>query len=162
MLRIWFAFTVVLKLIVWSLMWFGIYLAGRNFLDGEIVMGFVMLIIVVPVVLFVARVVLGISQLVVLWPISILLGRRHDFMEFSRFTLAVADTLGADRMTLRGGWKLMHLYETLPPRQPGAPARSGEELLTLLHSVWEHEQMEAAYAAFEDEGETEPPRPALG
>lgn len=162
MLRIWFALTVLLKLIVWGVMWVGIYVAVRALIDGEVVLGLVILIIVIPIALFVARVVLGLSLMIVLLPISILLRRRREFIEFSRFQLSVVDELGADRLTLRAGWRLMHEFKKLPPREPGAPAREGDELLALMEDIWEDEQMEADYAATDDESPTEPPRPVLG
>jgi hypothetical protein len=70
-----FSAAVILKLVVYAVMWFGVYLGIRAVIDGRVGLGLVILFIGVPLALFVARLVLGVGQMIVLFPVALVTGR---------------------------------------------------------------------------------------
>jgi hypothetical protein len=151
-----FGATVVLKLVVYAVMWFGVYLGIRALIDGRVGFGLLILFIGVPVALFVARLVLGVAQMIILFPLALLAGKKREFMEFSNFQLAVAESLGSNSLKLRQGRVLLRMFNELPPPSPGEPARSGAELLDL------YDEIHAGDEDDDDEVSNEsPPHPAL-
>jgi hypothetical protein len=77
----------------------------------------------------------GIASMLFLIPLSFIVRRRREFTEFTNFQLAVADSAGTDRLNLRQGRMLLRMFKELPPPPPGAPARSGGELIALYEQL---------------------------
>jgi hypothetical protein len=134
-----FSAAVILKLVVYAVMWFGVYLGIRAVIDGRVGLGLVILFIGVPLALFVARLVLGVGQMIVLFPVALVTGKRREFMEFTNFQLAVAESLGTNSLKLRQGRAILRMFNDLPRPLPGQPARSGAELLDLYEEIHEGE-----------------------
>jgi len=139
MARIMFSVVVALKLIVYAVMWFGVYLGIRTVIDGRVGLGLLILFIGVPIALFVARLVLGVGQMIVLFPLALLTGRRREFMEYTNFQLAVSESLGTNSLKLRQGRIILRMFNELPPPAPGDPARSGADLLELYEEIHAHD-----------------------
>ena len=151
MARTMFTATVVLKMLMYAVMWFGVYLGVRALIDDRIGFGLLILFVGIPLALWATGLVLGIAQLVVLFPLALLLGKRREYMEYSNFTVAIVDVLGTDRLKLRQGRIILGMFNELPPPSPGAPARSGDELVEL------YEELHA-----DDDEETPEPSPVPG
>lgn len=147
MARIAFAFTVVLKVVMWALQLSGIALGVWALIQGEVVVGLVILVVVVPVLLAIATMALGLVQAVLLFPIAALLGRTREFLEYSNFTNAVVDDIGADRLTLRQGRQIVRMFRELPSGERGTPARSGGELLGLYESLHDWRALDEQFDA---------------
>lgn len=158
-----FATAVVLKLLMWAVTALGLYVVVRALLDGEVLIALLLLFIIIPIVLWGARIVLTLSQIVVLVPLALVTRRMREFREFTSFQLAVVDSARMDRLNLRQGRKLLSMFKELPPPQPGQPTREGWELLALyenLHAdddLYEDDDLtpdqerDAIYADFLDE-----------
>ena len=130
-----FLTAVVGRVLMWGVMWLGIYLAIRAFMDGEVGIGVLILLIVIPLALFLGRIIVGIASMLFLIPLSFIVRRRREFNEYMNFQLAVVDSAGTDRLNLRQGRRLLRMFKEIPPPQPGEPARSGAELVALYEDM---------------------------
>jgi hypothetical protein len=121
MARTMFLTNVVGKVLMWGVMWLGIYLAIRAFIDGEVVIGVVILLVVIPLALLAGRLIVGIATMLFLIPLSFIVRRRREFTEFTNFQLAVADSAGTDRLNLRQGRMLLRMFKELLRLHPVRP-----------------------------------------
>jgi hypothetical protein len=151
-----FLTSAVGRVLMWGVIGLGIYLAIRALIDGEVFIALVILLIIIPVALWAGRLIVGIASMLFLIPLSFLVRRRREFNEFMNFQLAVVDAVGTDRLNLRQGRRLLRMFEELPPPQPGAPPRSGADLLDLYDVM--HPDDEDDDVAMD---EPLPPRPAV-
>jgi hypothetical protein len=142
MARLWFGVLVVTKVILWGVIALGLYIALRALIDGEVGVALLIAFIVIPIALWIGSIVLGVVQLGLLYLLAIPLGKRRDLTEMTSFSVAVADAIGAQRMSLRAANQVRRMYEELPPRQPGQPTRSGPELIALYEHLHEYDESE--------------------
>lgn len=146
--KLMFATSVVMKVLMWALIAVGLYLAVRLLLDGRIGWALLVVFVIIPVALWGASLILALANLLLLYPIALITGRKRQMAEYTNFQLAVADEAGADRLNLRQGRILLRMYEELPPPRPGEPARSGDELVALYNELHpDNEQAEPESAA---------------
>jgi hypothetical protein len=134
------ATAVVMKLIMWSLIAFGLYLALRLAIDGRVGFALLIVFILIPIALWAVGLVLAVVYAAVLYPIAVITGRRREFEELTNFKIAAAENVGADRLKLRSVRLLTSMYEELPPSAPGQPARSGDELIALYEDLHPDEE----------------------
>jgi len=134
-----------MKLIMWMLTALGLYVAVRLLLDGQWGWALLIVFIIIPFAhTGIAFVLYAVTLL--LYPIASLSGRRRELTEFTNFELAIADSVGADRLTLRAGKKVLDAFHELSPPAEGEPPRSGEELIALYNQMHPDEQDEEAIA----------------
>lgn len=135
-----------MKVIMWGVMAFGLYLAVLALIHGDIGWALLIIFILIPVALWLGSMILGLVSMVALYPLAFLLGRRREYTEVTNFAVAVADAIGAERMNLRATWTVMNMYNELPKRERGQPTRSGAELVELYeeHHPYDEWEMDEA------------------
>jgi len=164
---------VVTKVIGWAVVALGLYLAVRLLLDGHWGWALLIAFILIPFALWGVSLALALINVLLLYPIAAVTGRRRELTEFSNFQVAAVQMLGADRLTLRASKRLLAMFEEPPPPTPGEGPRSGEELIALyeeLHreeteALKQQERASSSSIAVDEEPagaaaeEVEPPRP---